>query len=199
MFKPIRRHSTVNIAHADKVRNKAGRFRVLIIGRANSGKTTILKKVCNSADDPAIYSTDGGEIDLSVLRPTRSRGLHDIDNEMIFKSNPHFIFHDSHGFEAGNTKELKFVKNFLVQRAKKRRLRDLPVIVLFTKLDALDDKGFQMLLNENPDITHDDAVDQAPIRAQQIFEEMLPTLRIFKSRYPPENHVEAPFKNGNNE
>ncbi|KAG6846562.1 hypothetical protein C0991_003285, partial [Blastosporella zonata] len=50
----------------------------------------------------------------------------------------------------------------------------VPVIVLFTKLDALDDKGFQLLQKENPDISHEDAADQAPIRAQQIFDEMLP-------------------------
>ncbi|KAG6905801.1 hypothetical protein DXG01_000668 [Tephrocybe rancida] len=197
-------------AYADKVRQKAGRFRVLIIGRANSGKTTILKKVCNSAEEPAIYSGEGV-----------SRGLHDINNEMIFKSNPRFIFHDSRGFEAGNTAELSYVKNFIVQRAKKRRLRDrvhaiwyciplndnrpvtkaevdffsecgtghVPVIVLFTKLDALDDKGYQMLFEENPDINLDDVAEQAPVRAQKLFDEMLPKLPIFTSRYPPKNHV----------
>ncbi len=31
------------------------RFRVLIIGRANSGKTTILKKVCDTTESPTIY------------------------------------------------------------------------------------------------------------------------------------------------
>ncbi|KAG6853061.1 hypothetical protein C0991_007172 [Blastosporella zonata] len=233
MFRPVtRRRSTAGAeAQANNVRKKAGRFRILIIGRANSGKTTILKKVCNSAEEPAIYGVGGRLIDLSVLQPSASRGIHDINHEMVFKSNPRFIFHDSRGFEAGNTEELRYVKDFIVQRAKKTRLRDrvhaiwyfagltlvlryciplndnrpvtkaedtffsqcgtglVPVIVLFTKLDALDDKGFQLLQKEKPDISHDDAVDQAPIRGQQIFDEMLPTLSIFKSNYPPKNYV----------
>jgi GTPase SAR1 family protein len=36
-------------------RKLCGHFRVLIIGRANAGKTTILKKVCNTTDEPRIY------------------------------------------------------------------------------------------------------------------------------------------------
>jgi GTP-binding protein EngB required for normal cell division len=31
------------------------RFRVLIIGRANAGKTTILKRVCDTTESPEIY------------------------------------------------------------------------------------------------------------------------------------------------
>jgi hypothetical protein len=41
------------------------------------------------------------------------RGEHDIDNEMIFKSNTAFVFHDSCGFEAGRTSELDKVKEFV--------------------------------------------------------------------------------------
>ncbi len=31
------------------------RFRILVIGRANAGKTTLLKRVCNTTDEPCIY------------------------------------------------------------------------------------------------------------------------------------------------
>jgi GTPase SAR1 family protein len=31
------------------------RFRVLVIGRANAGKTTILKRVCDTTESPKIY------------------------------------------------------------------------------------------------------------------------------------------------
>jgi hypothetical protein len=41
------------------------------------------------------------------------RGEHDIENEMIFKSNEGFVFHDSRGFEAGRASELEKVKDFL--------------------------------------------------------------------------------------
>lgn len=43
---------------------------------------------------------------------------------MIFRSNPRFIFHDSRGFEAGNTMELKLVKQFLDERALKFKLKE---------------------------------------------------------------------------
>jgi GTPase SAR1 family protein len=34
------------------------RFRVLIIGRANAGKTSILQRVCDTTESPEIYSVD---------------------------------------------------------------------------------------------------------------------------------------------
>jgi GTP-binding protein EngB required for normal cell division len=34
------------------------KFRVLIIGRANAGKTSILQRVCNTTESPEIYSVD---------------------------------------------------------------------------------------------------------------------------------------------
>ena len=33
-------------------------FRVLIIGRANAGKTSILQRVCDTTESPEIYSID---------------------------------------------------------------------------------------------------------------------------------------------
>ena len=50
------------------------------------------------------------------------RGLHNIKNEMIFRSNQGFIFHDSRGFEAGGASELDDVKLFIKQRAKEKKL-----------------------------------------------------------------------------
>jgi len=34
---------------------KYSRFRILVIGRANAGKTTLLQRVCNTTEDPCIY------------------------------------------------------------------------------------------------------------------------------------------------
>ena len=52
------------------------------------------------------------------------RGIHDIESEMIFKSNPGFIFHDSRGFEAGGDYELRVVKDFIARRAREKKLYD---------------------------------------------------------------------------
>ncbi len=40
-----------------RVREKYSHFRILVIGRANAGKTTLLKRVCNTLDDP-IYDEE---------------------------------------------------------------------------------------------------------------------------------------------
>ena len=52
------------------------------------------------------------------------RGEHDIENEMVFKSNPGFVFHDSRGFEAGGSSEFQTVKKFIANRAEQKILSD---------------------------------------------------------------------------
>ena len=37
------------------LRQKYTHFRILVIGRANAGKTTLLKRVCNTTEEPCIY------------------------------------------------------------------------------------------------------------------------------------------------
>ena len=141
---------------ADKVRQKFGRFRILIIGRANAGKTSILQKVCNTTEQAEIFNSKGkkvrmlwikycigadhGRADRCLSRGALcrcklpsvadrdyelvfgQRGLHDIENEMVFRSNPGFIFHDSRGFEAGGKAELNAVKDFVTRRSKEKDL-----------------------------------------------------------------------------
>ena len=46
------------------LRAKYTRFRILVIGRANAGKTTLLQRVCNTTEDPCIY--DDGKNLVSV-------------------------------------------------------------------------------------------------------------------------------------
>ena len=46
---------------AQNLRNRT-RFRVLIIGRANAGKTTILQRVCNTTEQPKIFNREGNEV-----------------------------------------------------------------------------------------------------------------------------------------
>ncbi|KDQ16063.1 hypothetical protein BOTBODRAFT_31144 [Botryobasidium botryosum FD-172 SS1] len=53
----------------------------------------------------------------SILSPTALRGKHHIDYELIFPSNPGFVFHDSCGFESGAVEELEWVREFIQDRA----------------------------------------------------------------------------------
>ncbi|KAF9460892.1 GTP-binding protein [Collybia nuda] len=126
----------------EELARKAKRFRILIIGRTNAGKTTILKKFCDSTDEPEIYNNKGEKIDRSTIEPTTKRGIHDINNEMIFQSNPGFIFHDSRGFEAGGSDELQKVKKFMFQQSLSGKLVD-QVHVIWYCIPLDDSRPFQ--------------------------------------------------------
>ncbi|KAJ7817827.1 hypothetical protein B0H13DRAFT_2134313 [Mycena leptocephala] len=89
------------------IRSKCPRFRQML------GKTTLLKRVCNSVEEPEIYDEAGKKVHSATL----FRGEHNIENQMIFKSNPSFIFHDSRGFESGALEETEKAKNFIKTRA----------------------------------------------------------------------------------
>ncbi|KAL4075194.1 hypothetical protein V8B97DRAFT_1550631 [Scleroderma yunnanense] len=104
--------------HFDRI----GHFRILVIGRANAGKTTILQRVCNTTDLPEIINAKGEKVDPVIVQGTLERGDHNIEDELIFRSNPGFIFHDSQGFEAGSDSELKLMKKFVAERATTMKL-----------------------------------------------------------------------------
>ncbi|KAG6823895.1 hypothetical protein H0H92_008693 [Tricholoma furcatifolium] len=154
----------ISVEEAAKLRAKYTHFRILVIGRANAGKTTLLKRVCNTDEDP-VYNT---------------RGSHNVRDEFIFKNNPEFIFHDSPGFEAGGEKELETVMSFIEEKAKSLEVMDqihaiwfcfdpdvsrplvelekkffktqrpgnVPVVAIFTKFDVLSTRVYDMNKDE---------------------------------------------------
>ena len=54
--------STENKSDFENLKEKFGRFRILIVGRANAGKTTILRAICNTTENPEIYDGDGKKV-----------------------------------------------------------------------------------------------------------------------------------------
>ncbi|KAF5323214.1 hypothetical protein D9758_017319 [Tetrapyrgos nigripes] len=129
--------SNVSAASDLEVRQKYRHFRVLVIGRANAGKTTLLKRVCNTTEEPCIYDEDNRNLleptadvnywNLLMSLPTEfidQRGVHNIHRAFAFASNPQFIFHDSPGFEKGGAKELEDVQQFIENRAKATNVED---------------------------------------------------------------------------
>ncbi|KAN0124046.1 hypothetical protein V8E52_002536, partial [Russula decolorans] len=175
------------------------RFRILVIGNANAGKTTILDKVCHARGrKPDCFDTNGNKT-ASELKPSASRGEHDIEDNFQYPTAHGFVFHDSRGFEAGGANELDNVKEFINRRAKRDLLKDqlhaiwyclptsndramtaaemslfesgtgnVPVIAIFTKMDALDKRAFNQLLNKG--VSAKEARSKAPSLAKDKFE-----------------------------
>jgi len=101
------------------------KFRVLIIGRANAGKTSILQRVCNTTEGPKILRLlSQGNRKRIQLDATIERGMHNIEDELIFTNHTGYIFHDSRGFEAGGEDELKIVQEFVRRKSRESKLKD---------------------------------------------------------------------------
>ncbi|KAJ8591659.1 hypothetical protein M405DRAFT_764599, partial [Rhizopogon salebrosus TDB-379] len=206
---------------AKDARKKFQRFRILVAGRANAGKTTLLQKVCNTAEKPEIVDGRGKKIDANVVESSVNRGHHDINNELVFRSNPNFVFHDSCGFEAGGEDEFKKMKQFVSERASTTRLNerihaiwycipmdeyrraiataeekffsecdtnDVPVIVVFTKFDALSGAALGEL-KEIPGLTRKDILEKIPQRVEEIFANANIWERLRQTRHPPKDYV----------
>ncbi|KAH9028960.1 hypothetical protein EDB85DRAFT_2291030 [Lactarius pseudohatsudake] len=94
-------------------------FRVLIIGRANAGKTSILQRMCDTTESPIIYRG----YKKVTLNPSMDRGEHRIDDELVFSNHPGYVFHDSRGIEAGGTEELETLQDFIQRKSREKRLR----------------------------------------------------------------------------
>ncbi|KDQ17637.1 hypothetical protein BOTBODRAFT_105342 [Botryobasidium botryosum FD-172 SS1] len=110
---------------AIQLRSKYQHFRVLIMGKANAGKTTILQAVCGTSEAPQVYNQQGRRVwpKTTLIAPSNvrsQRGIHDIEHELRFRSNPGFVFHDSRGFEAGSKEELETARAFINSRAAER-------------------------------------------------------------------------------
>ena len=58
----------MNDSNPYDLRAKYTHFRILVIGRANAGKTTLLQRVCNTTEDPCIYDDNNKNL-VSVHRP----------------------------------------------------------------------------------------------------------------------------------
>ncbi|KAI6152538.1 hypothetical protein BKA82DRAFT_1000496 [Pisolithus tinctorius] len=113
--------------HIDRIK----RFRILVIGRANAGKITILQRVCDTTNQPEIFHGKGEKVDATVVQGSLVRGYHNIEDELVFKSTPCFVFHASRGFEAGSEEEIDMVKEFVMDRAKRIKLEERIHIIWF--------------------------------------------------------------------
>ncbi|KAN0132940.1 hypothetical protein V8E53_009305 [Lactarius tabidus] len=169
-------------------------FRVLVIGRANAGKTSILQRVCETTESPTIYR--GNE--EVTLTPSMNRGEHCIDDALVFSNHKGYVFHDSQGIEAGDEEKLETLKEFIRRKCGEKRLQDrlhaiwycvpmddhrpglnlkffgnvcpdqnVPVIAVFTKYDQFR-RNVEMDVSDDPDEYPDSTVAQV---AEQRFQD----------------------------
>ncbi|KAJ7448358.1 hypothetical protein FB451DRAFT_1053847 [Mycena latifolia] len=116
----------------DQIKERCPRLRILVLGRRNAGKTTILKKMCGSdGSGLEIINVKGERVTSFFLTQKQTqRGMSDIENEITFKSTPHFVFHDSRGIEAGaeheqnSTLSTEYLWNFLEKRSETTNIQD---------------------------------------------------------------------------
>ena len=52
--------------------DRIGRFRILVIGRSNAGKTTLLQRVCRTTELPEIYNPNGEKVKCLMVQRHRS-------------------------------------------------------------------------------------------------------------------------------
>ncbi|KAI0313377.1 hypothetical protein OF83DRAFT_1141705 [Amylostereum chailletii] len=112
-------------------------FRVLIIGRANAGKTTILERLCESTVEEAKIFRNGVLTERRMEKGERGRGNHDIEDAMVFPSLPGFVFHDSRGLESGADTEVTTIEAFVKDRTQsvKDKRQQLHAIWICLSLD----------------------------------------------------------------
>ncbi|OAX33563.1 hypothetical protein K503DRAFT_775484, partial [Rhizopogon vinicolor AM-OR11-026] len=86
--------------------------------------STFLQRVCNTTEKPKIFNSKGEKIDATVMQSSFDHGYHEITNELVFGSNPGFVFHDSCRFEAGGENEFKMMKEFVLECASTTKLKE---------------------------------------------------------------------------
>ncbi|KII91619.1 hypothetical protein PLICRDRAFT_89891 [Plicaturopsis crispa FD-325 SS-3] len=198
------------LVDAAKLREECPRFRILIVGRANAGKTTICQKMCNTTELPVVRNKDG---DVIHIDPSGERGIHNIDDEITYEANPGFVFHDSRGFESGTVEELTLMNEFIKQRSEGTELRQrlhaiwyclplddarpiqpveinffehgtdpVPVILIFTKLDGLLIHA-ESEIREEADPSDDEVEDLTNIWTDTYVTKVEATIKA--TRHPP--------------
>ncbi|KAG8860344.1 hypothetical protein FRB96_003993 [Tulasnella sp. 330] len=176
------------------------RFRILIVGRGNAGKTTILQKLCSETDTPIVRDQNG-----------HLRGVHNIEHEITYPSSPLFVFHDSSGLESGSDTELQTIAQFISRRAATTQLPDglhvvwicipldderpsmrlfdlntgdVAAVFIFTKYDGLQAKTFGTLRRQG--LSRLAALGAASEQAERVFQqEWIPLLKAPSPPPPP--------------
>ncbi|KAG2159537.1 uncharacterized protein EDB93DRAFT_1116177 [Suillus bovinus] len=172
--------SQVSQHHRVEYKVPSSRFRILVVGKVNVGKTALINHAFGV--EPAFVLHD-------------NIGEASIDHELISSQNDRFILHESKGFEAGSAGRLEIVRDFIEHRRnmspehqlhaiwlcieipragqrlhegreeffklkRKGTLGNVPLIVVFTKYDILVDRVERTLDKTFLDGLSDEAIKE---------------------------------------
>ena len=74
------------------ISRKFRRFRILVIGRANAGKTTLLQRVCKTTESPIVRDQEGNKVRSVVDIPSFTNRSFQIDAEVKGNLGASFAF-----------------------------------------------------------------------------------------------------------
>jgi len=93
----------------DSILLECPKFRILVLGRSGAGKTTLIRQAFG----------------IDILQSSHQRrGRSNIEDELFSPNNDRFIVHDSEGFEPGELKNFKIVKDFIDKRNREEHIKD---------------------------------------------------------------------------
>ncbi|KAI6117202.1 hypothetical protein EV401DRAFT_2072774 [Pisolithus croceorrhizus] len=88
----------------------------------------ILRKLKSTSIAPLVFAffswVEQMQVDATVVQGSLTRGLHNIEDELVFRGNPRFVSHDSRGFEAGSEDQFNSMTKFVIDRAKTIKLNE---------------------------------------------------------------------------
>ncbi|RMY69848.1 hypothetical protein D0863_06191 [Hortaea werneckii] len=102
--------------HDDDDAPDPGPLRVLVCGNTGVGKSTLINR------------TFGVDVTQSS---NRTRGIHDVQEEITFDGRPDLIVHDSGGFEAGADSEFLAIERFLQDKSAKVNVSERLHVIWF--------------------------------------------------------------------
>ncbi|KAH8977024.1 hypothetical protein EDB86DRAFT_1350778 [Lactarius hatsudake] len=103
-------------------------FRVLIMGKVNAGKTTILQKICGTTDSPIFYRENVWRQEEGILDPSVNGFIRRKCRERRLEDRLHAIWYCVPMDNRRPQLDLKYFKDICPDR-------NVPVIVVFTKYD----------------------------------------------------------------